>query len=104
MTEAEKLKLLISRWLIVKPRVLIFTNPTLRLDIFAKEEIYQLFNILTEEGIALLLISSDLDELIKLSNRILYIKKGCIQGEFKRKDHESIDALKTEILNLFLAK
>ncbi len=104
LSDIDRIKLIISRWRLIKPKVLIFINPTLGIDMFAKEEIYRLLSDLAEAGTALLLISSDLEELLKLSSRIIYFCKGQIQGEFSREDEGSAEAVKEKILNLFITR
>jgi ribose transport system ATP-binding protein len=80
-------KLVIGKWLATKPRVLILDEPTRGVDVGAKAEIYKLIRKLAEEGLAVLVISSDLPEVLLLSDRILIMKAGQIAGEFKR--HEA---------------
>lgn len=59
-----------------KPKVLIFDEPTKGIDVGAKEEIYKIIKELAEEGIGIILISSELDEIKKCSNRIITIYDG----------------------------
>jgi ribose transport system ATP-binding protein len=72
--------------LATKPKVLILDEPTRGVDIGAKAEIYQLINRLAREGVAVLLISSDLPELLKMSDRVLVLSEGKITGEFAKEE------------------
>ena len=74
-------KVVIARWLCRNPRVLVLDNPTRGVDAGAKEEIYRLIRELTERGVAILLITDELLELIGLSNRIIIMQRGRIVAE-----------------------
>ncbi|MDR6225424.1 sugar ABC transporter ATP-binding protein [Desmospora profundinema] len=69
-------KVVIGKWLARRPKVCILDEPTRGVDISAKKEIYQLMNRLTGEGMAILLISSDLPELLSMSDRVLVLHEG----------------------------
>ncbi|MFB9261958.1 sugar ABC transporter ATP-binding protein [Bradyrhizobium erythrophlei] len=71
-------KVVLAKWLMCRPNVLVLQNPTRGIDVGAKEEIYSLIRDLTESGVGILLISDDLPELIGLSDRILLMKEGSI--------------------------
>src|SRR5690606_3117786 len=79
-------KVVIGKWLAASPRVLILDEPTRGVDIGAKEEIYRLMNRLTREGMAILLISSDLPEVLGMSDRVLVMYQGRITAEFAREE------------------
>jgi ABC-type sugar transport system ATPase subunit len=66
-------KVVIARWLMFKPNIFILDDPTKGLDIGAKADVYRLINNLVEEGISVILISSDIDEIIHMSNRIMVL-------------------------------
>ena len=74
-------KTVLAKWLIQKPRLLIFTEPTRGVDIGAKVEIYRLIHELAAEGAAVLVVSSELMELIGLCSRILVMRDGRIEAE-----------------------
>jgi ribose transport system ATP-binding protein len=74
-------KVVIARWLAFGVRVLLLDNPTRGIDAGAKEEIYELVRELTEQGVAIVLVSDDLLELIGLANRILVMRDGRIVRE-----------------------
>jgi ribose transport system ATP-binding protein len=75
-------KVVIARWLARDCDVLLFDEPTRGIDVAAKDIIYQLLRDLTEEGKAVVVVSSELIELMSLSDRILVMSKGRISGEF----------------------
>ena len=77
-------KLVIGKWLAARPCVLILDEPTRGVDVGAKAEIYRLLRRLAAEGMATLLISSDMPELLSLSDRVLVLRKGTIAGELTR--------------------
>ncbi len=74
-------KVVLAKWLHTKPEVIIMDEPTRGVDVGAKFEIYQLMRRLTEEGIAILMISSELPEILGLSDRILVMSDGRIVAE-----------------------
>ncbi len=79
-------KVVLAKWLNRECSVLIIDEPTRGVDVGAKVEIYNLINELSQKGVALLVISSDTSELIGISDRILVMRKGLIQGELEKKD------------------
>ncbi len=79
-------KVVISKWLATHPQVLILDEPTRGIDIGAKAEVHRLISQLAAEGIAILMISSELPEVLGMSDRILVMHEGKITGEFSRDD------------------
>jgi ABC-type sugar transport system ATPase subunit len=79
-------KLVIAKWLRTKPRLLILDEPTRGVDIGAKVEIYRLIAELVKDGRGVLLISSDLPELLALSDRIVALYRGRVMGEVGRSE------------------
>jgi ABC-type sugar transport system ATPase subunit len=77
-------KVVLAKWLATKPKVLILDEPTRGIDIGAKTEIYQLINQLTNEGVAVIMISSELPEVLGMSDRILVMAEGRISGALSR--------------------
>jgi ribose transport system ATP-binding protein len=94
-------KVVIGKWLRREPRVFILDEPTRGIDVGAKQEVYRIINALVERGSAVLLISSEIEELIGLSDRILTISRGEITAGFERKsfDREAIMAAATGVAN-----
>lgn len=79
-------KVVIGKWLATKPKVLILDEPTRGVDIGAKREIYLLMNQLVQEGVAILMISSELSEVLGMSDRIIVMHEGRVTGEFLREN------------------
>ena len=79
-------KVALARWLATHPRVLILDEPTQGIDIGTKAEIHRLIRELAGEGMAILLISSELPELLSLADRVLVMRQGGIVGELARAD------------------
>ena len=69
-------KVVISKWLLSKPKILIMDDPTRGIDVGAKYEIYKLMNDLAEKGVAIIMISSELEEVIGMSDRIMVMCRG----------------------------
>lgn len=90
-------KVVIGKWLAMNPKVLLMDEPTRGIDIGAKQEIYQLMEQLVAEGMGILVVSSELEEVMGISDRILVMHEGRISGELSREqfDEESIMALAT---------
>jgi ribose transport system ATP-binding protein len=74
-------KLLLARWLAIKPRVLLLDEPTRGVDIGAKSEIYRIVSDLAQSGVAILMVSSELTEIVGLSDRVLVMREGRLVGE-----------------------
>jgi ABC-type sugar transport system ATPase subunit len=77
-------KVLLARWLQVRPRLLLLDEPTRGVDVGAKHDIYQWMNEWTAEGAAILWISSELEELLAMSDRVLVMHRGRITAEYAR--------------------
>ena len=90
-------KVVIAKWIGTSPKVLIMDEPTRGIDVGAKREIYELMNELTERGIAIIMVSSELPEIVGMSDRILVVHEGKIAGELKKQEatQEKIMALAT---------
>jgi inositol transport system ATP-binding protein len=79
-------KVLVSRWLLTAPEILILDEPTRGIDVGAKAEIHRLMCKLAQEGKAIVMISSELPEILGMSDRVLVMHEGRVGGEFERKD------------------
>ncbi len=79
-------KVIIARWLTLKPRILILDEPTRGIDIATKAEIHALMNQLAKEGVAVMMVSSDLPEVLGVSDRILVMRAGRIVAEYSREE------------------
>lgn len=91
-------KVSLAKWLMVNPEVLILDEPTRGIDVGAKFEIYTLMNTLVEQGMSIIMISSELPEVIGMSDRIYVVSGGLIAGEMDGSEatQEKIMALATE--------
>ncbi|CAM5407018.1 ATP-binding cassette domain-containing protein [Streptomyces californicus] len=74
-------KVLLARWLCLEPKVLLLDEPTRGIDVGAKAEVQSLIDELAREGLAVLLISSDIEELIEGADRIVVLRGGAVAGE-----------------------
>lgn len=79
-------KVAIAKGLMTRPNVLILDEPTRGVDVGAKKEIYQLINKFKEDGLSIILVSSEMPEVLGMSDRILVMKDGSISGEFSREE------------------
>jgi len=86
-------KVLIGRWLLTKPRILILDEPTRGIDIGAKAEIYQMISTLTSQGVAVIMISSELPEILGMSDRIAVVRQGRIAGILPRAQADQVKVM-----------
>ncbi|MGX1266173.1 ribose transport system ATP-binding protein [Rossellomorea marisflavi] len=92
MTSAKNLsggnqqKVVIAKWIGIGPKVLILDEPTRGVDVGAKREIYQLMNELTDRGVAIIMVSSELPEVLGMSDRVIVIHEGRVSGEVTGKE------------------
>lgn len=87
-------KVVLGKWMLTKPRILFLDEPTRGIDINAKNEIYKLMDRLAGEGMALIVVSSELPEIIALSDRIITLREGRIGKEFLRSEFSEEAILK----------
>jgi ABC-type sugar transport system ATPase subunit len=87
-------KVVLAKALLTRPRVLILDEPTRGIDVGAREEIYALIDKLAREGMAILLISSEMNELLQLADRILVMRQGVVVGEVRRGEATPDEILK----------
>lgn len=87
-------KVIFGRWLATKPAVLFMDEPTRGIDVGAKYEIYNIINDLVDSGVGIIMISSELPEILGMSDRILVMHNGCVSGELMREE-----ATQEKILN-----
>ncbi|MFA6891819.1 MAG: ATP-binding cassette domain-containing protein, partial [Sphaerochaetaceae bacterium] len=79
-------KVILAKWILSNPKVLILDEPTRGIDVGAKFEIYKLMMQIVKSGKAIIMISSELPELIGMCDKIYVMAEGNIQGELQRKD------------------
>ena len=90
-------KVILAKWLMLSPEVLIIDEPTRGIDVGAKKEIYELLNELKASGKAIIMISSDLPEVLGISDRILVMSEGIISGELKREEASQENIMKLAV-------
>jgi D-xylose transport system ATP-binding protein len=92
-------KVVISKWLMSEPRILILDDPTRGIDVGAKYEIYKLMNQLAEDGFSIVMISSELEEVLGMSDRVMVMWEGRSNGtlEIEAANQEKIMARATGI-------
>ena len=73
-------KVMIGRWLATMPKILILDEPTRGVDVGAKAEIYEIMNELTKQGVSIIMISSELPEIINMSDRVYVMYEGKMTG------------------------
>jgi ribose transport system ATP-binding protein len=84
MSGGNQQKVILARWLNIGARVLILDEPTRGIDVGSKQEIYQLMAQLAEKGVAMIMISSELPEVLGMSDRVLVMRGGEIAKELSR--------------------
>jgi len=77
-------KVILAKWMLTQPEILLLDDPTRGIDVGAKVEIYQLLNQFASQGMGIVLVSSELSEVLAMSDRILVLSQGRITGEFSR--------------------
>ena len=90
-------KVMIGRWLATHPKLLILDEPTRGVDVGAKAEIYEIMNELTKQGVSIIMISSELPEIINMADRVYVMYDGRITGciDYENVSHEAIMKLAT---------
>ena len=90
-------KVILAKWLMLSPEVLIIDEPTRGIDVGAKKEIYELLNELKAQGKAIIMISSDLPEVLGISDRIMVMSEGKISGELSRSEASQESIMKLAV-------
>ena len=95
-------KVVIGKWLSMNPRVLLLDEPTRGVDIGAKQEIYRLMEELAERGVGVLFVSSEMEEVLSMSDRVIVMHEGQITGQLDRSQlsEEAVMQLATGSRNL----
>ncbi len=86
MSGGNQQKVVLAKWLTGRSKLLIFDEPTRGIDVGAKVEVYQLMNELTAQGVAILMVSSELLEVLGMSDRIMVMHEGRQTGIFSREE------------------
>jgi len=79
-------KVVLGKWLFAESNLYVFDEPTRGIDVNSKVEFYRLMSMLTKEGKSIIMVSSDMPELISMSDRVLVVRKGAITGEIPREE------------------
>ncbi len=79
-------KVVLSKWLMTKPRIIILDEPTCGIDVGAKAEVHRLMGALAAEGIAILMISSELPEVLAMSDRVLVVREGRLVAQLDKEE------------------
>ena len=90
-------KVVLAKWLSMKPTVMIFDEPTRGIDVGAKNEIYELMRALADGGVAILMISSDMEEVIGVCDRIAVMHEGGIGGVLERPEFSEQNVLRLAV-------
>ena len=77
-------KVILARWLALRPKVLLLDEPTRGVDVGAKSEIYALMGEFARQGVGILMVSSELPEVLGMSDRVLVVREGSVAGELAR--------------------
>lgn len=91
-------KVILSKWVLASPKVMILDEPTRGIDVGAKSEIYKLICKFAEQGMAIIMISSELPEVMGMSDRLLVVSEGRITGEFAREQIVSGEVSQENVL------
>ena len=90
-------KVVLAKWLSMTPRVVIFDEPTRGIDVGSKSEIYRLMRGLADSGVAVLMISSDMEEVIGVSDRIVVMREGRIGGFLARPEFSEENVMRLAV-------
>ncbi|MGJ4887735.1 sugar ABC transporter ATP-binding protein [Bradyrhizobium sp. HKCCYLRH3099] len=90
-------KVVLAKWLSMRPKVLIFDEPTRGIDVGAKQEIYDMLRRLADAGVAILMISSDMEEVVGVSDRIAVMHEGRISGFLARSEFSEHNVLQLAV-------
>ena len=90
-------KVVIAKWLANNPDILILDEPTRGIDVGAKKEIHQLMSDLANQGVAIIMISSELPEVLGMSDRVVVMHEGRIKGELNRAEADQVSIMKMAV-------
>ena len=90
-------KVVLGKWLSMRPQLIIFDEPTRGIDVGAKSEIYRLMRFLADSGVGVVMISSDMEEVIGVSDRIVVLREGQVSGTLPRADFSEHNVLRLAV-------
>ena len=102
MSGGNQQKVLLGKWLVRKPRVLIVDEPTRGVDVGAKMAIYEIIRGLAADGVAVIVVSSELEEVLGLSHRVLVMSGGRQQGVLSRDEATPQSVMALAVRNTFV--
>ena len=90
-------KVVLAKWIDTEPKILILDEPTRGVDIGAKKEIYNVINDMARKGVAIIMVSSELPEILGMSDRVMVVREGDVRGilNIENASQESIMTLAT---------
>ncbi|NER07527.1 MAG: sugar ABC transporter ATP-binding protein, partial [Okeania sp. SIO3C4] len=91
---------IVGRWLLTKPKILMLDEPTRGIDVGAKYEIYKLINDLANKGMGIIMVSSEMPELLGVTDRILVMSNGRVAGIVESKNMTQKNRIQEEIMHL----
>ena len=100
LSMGQKQRVSIARTLVHDPKVIIFDEPTRGIDVGAKSEIYGLMHKLAEKGVAIIMVSSDMEEVIGVSDRVAVMYQGLISGILKKEDFTEENIMQLAVGNI----
>ncbi len=86
--------MLVGRWLLTAPRILILDEPTRGVDVGAKAEIHRLISTLAADGAAVIMISSEMPEILGMSDRVMVMRHGRVAGILERSEANQVDLMR----------
>jgi ribose transport system ATP-binding protein len=96
-------KVVLAKWLSLNPKLIIFDEPTRGVDVGSKAEIYRLMRELADEGVFILMISSDMEEVLGVSDRIVVMREGALMGVLEAKDFSEEAVMRLAVAPVALA-
>jgi ribose transport system ATP-binding protein len=90
-------KVVLGKWLSMRPTMIIFDEPTRGIDVASKVEIYKLMRALADAGVGVMMISSDMEEVIGVSDRIVVLREGEVAGSLSRSEFSEHNVLKLAV-------
>ncbi len=93
-------KVCLAKWFFLDPKIMILDEPTRGIDVGAKAEIYQIIGNLARQGMAILLISSEIEEILGVSDRVLVVNEGSITGEFSRENFSDRNSIMESMMGV----
>lgn len=90
-------KVILAKWLLNNPKILFMDEPTKGIDVGTKADFYRLMSELTEQGVSIVMVSSDMPELVSMSDRVIVISNGHITGELQKEEINEINVMKAAI-------